>query len=158
MGLTGGIADVGGLYDCLVGIYKGQAEDSILDKWDQIRREIWHTVINPISTENLKRLYQYSGPDEALEKDPFLAMMKKAEARKGQRNGNFPDEEEENVRAWESNSPPLPPFFLVDCFWDHLSSMANTVFWQPGFPPLRYDMTQHYHRKAEDGTNGTGSR
>ncbi|KAK4159604.1 hypothetical protein QBC43DRAFT_272167 [Cladorrhinum sp. PSN259] len=109
MGLTGGIADVGGLYDCLLGIHTGQADDSILDKWDEVRREIWHTVINPISTENLKRLYQYSGPDEAAEKDPFLSMMIKMEAEAKQANGSY-EKEDEN----------------------------------PGFPPLRYDMTKHY--------------
>ncbi|KAK4119463.1 FAD/NAD(P)-binding domain-containing protein [Parathielavia appendiculata] len=33
MGFTGGIADVGSLYDSLVGIHTGQADDSILDKY-----------------------------------------------------------------------------------------------------------------------------
>lgn len=31
MGLTGGIVDIGGLFDCLVGIYDGVADDTILD-------------------------------------------------------------------------------------------------------------------------------
>lgn len=106
---------MGGLFDCLVGIYTGHADDRILDKWDEARREIWHAVINPISTENLKRLYQYSGPDEALEKDPFLSMMKKAEAKKRQQEGNFADEEE-NVSFWGSL------LFSLD-----LSDVANTV-------------------------------
>lgn len=54
MGLTGGFADVGGLYDCLYGIYTGQADDAILDKYDEIRREKYWSVIDPISTGDLK--------------------------------------------------------------------------------------------------------
>ena len=76
MGLTGGIADVGSLRDSLVGIHTGQADDSILDKYDEVRRHIWHDIINPISSDNLTRLFKYSGPDEAMEKDPFFKMMK----------------------------------------------------------------------------------
>jgi 2-polyprenyl-6-methoxyphenol hydroxylase-like FAD-dependent oxidoreductase len=79
MGLTGGIADVGGLYDSLVGIHTGKADDSILDKYDEVRRKIWHDIINPISSENMTRLFKYSGPDEAMEKDPFFKMMKQTE-------------------------------------------------------------------------------
>ncbi|KAG7284303.1 hypothetical protein NEMBOFW57_010675 [Staphylotrichum longicolle] len=77
MGLTGGIADVGGLYDSLVGIHTGKADDSILDKYDEVRRRIWHDIINPISSENMTRLFKYSSPDEAMDKDPFFKMMKK---------------------------------------------------------------------------------
>ncbi len=76
MGLTGGIADVGSLCDSLVGIHTGQADDSILDKYDEVRRRIWHDIINPISSDNMTRLFKYSGPDEAMEKDPFFKMMK----------------------------------------------------------------------------------
>lgn len=76
MGLTGGIADVGSLYDSLVGIHTGRADDSILDKYDEVRRKIWHDIINPISSDNMRRLFQYSGPDEAMEKDPFFKMLK----------------------------------------------------------------------------------
>ncbi|KAK3988698.1 hypothetical protein QBC44DRAFT_397563 [Cladorrhinum sp. PSN332] len=112
MGLTGGIADVGGLYDCLLGIHTGQADDSILGKWDEVRRDIWHKVINPISTDNLKRLYQYSGPDEAMEKDPFISTMNRIEEKLKRANGSHDKEEQDN----------------------------------PGLPPLRYDMTQHYTR------------
>ncbi|KAK4234217.1 hypothetical protein C8A03DRAFT_18836 [Achaetomium macrosporum] len=75
MGLTGGIADVGSLYDSLVGIHTGMADDSILDKYDEVRRRIWHDIINPISSENMSRLFKYSGPDEAMEKDPFFKMV-----------------------------------------------------------------------------------
>lgn len=76
MGLTGGIADVGSLYESLVGIHTGQADDSILNVYDEVRRRIWHEVIDPISTENMRRLFRYASPDEAMEKDPFFTMMK----------------------------------------------------------------------------------
>ena len=56
MGLTGGFADVGGLYDCLYGIYSGQADESILDLYDKKRREKYLNVIDPISSGNLRRL------------------------------------------------------------------------------------------------------
>jgi 2-polyprenyl-6-methoxyphenol hydroxylase-like FAD-dependent oxidoreductase len=81
MGLTGGIADVGSLYDALLGIHLGQADDCILDIYCEKRRKIWHEIINPISSENIKRLFDQDA-DEALEKDPFLKMIKQAETDK----------------------------------------------------------------------------
>ena len=82
MGLTGGIADIGSLYDSLLGIHAGQIDDSILDKYDEIRRKIWHSVINPVSSDNMRRLIDQSA-DEALEKDPFLKMLKQIELGQG---------------------------------------------------------------------------
>ncbi|KAF2097709.1 FAD/NAD(P)-binding domain-containing protein [Rhizodiscina lignyota] len=80
MGLTGGFADVGGLYDCLYGIYSGQADDSILDKYDEIRREKYWKVIDPISSGNIMRLWDPS--PEAIGNDDFFNLLKKAEADK----------------------------------------------------------------------------
>lgn len=71
LGLTGGLADVDSLFDCLIGIHEGRASDSILDKYDQVRREKWHKFINVWSTDNFRRLI-YLDPDKALEKDKFL--------------------------------------------------------------------------------------
>ena len=81
MGLTGGIADVGSLYDSLLGIHTGQADDSILDIYDDVRRKIWREIIDPISSDNIRRLFDQDA-DEALEKDEFLKMLKKAETDK----------------------------------------------------------------------------
>lgn len=78
MGLTGGIVDVGGLFDCLVGLFEGRADASILDKYSDIRREKYTAIVDPVSTSNLLRLLQ--DPDTALEKDEFLQLCKKAEA------------------------------------------------------------------------------
>jgi 2-polyprenyl-6-methoxyphenol hydroxylase-like FAD-dependent oxidoreductase len=122
MGLTGGIADVGSLYDSLAGIHTGQADDSILGKYDEVRRRIWHEIINPISSENMTRLFKYANPDEAMEKDPFFRMVKRME--------------ESNQERDE------PPNVSVMCVWSRQS--ADLCVTQPGLPSLRYDMTQHY--------------
>ncbi|KAI9926753.1 hypothetical protein MW887_003847 [Aspergillus wentii] len=77
-GLTGGLVDVGGLFDCLAGIYDGVANDSILDKYDKVRRAIYEHVVNPVSCDNLRRMFQ-KDPTTALRDDGFLQMCKKAE-------------------------------------------------------------------------------
>lgn len=77
LGLTGGIVDVGGLYDCLMGIYGKRAEDSILDKYDEIRRQKYSSIIDPLSTQNMKRLFEQD-PDTAADEDELLAICKKA--------------------------------------------------------------------------------
>ncbi len=78
MGLTGGIVDIGGLYDCLVGIYDGLADDSILDKYSEIRSQKYNDIINPISSDNIVRLFGQDA-DTALENDDFLKMLKRGE-------------------------------------------------------------------------------
>ncbi|KAH7357100.1 hypothetical protein BKA65DRAFT_548486 [Rhexocercosporidium sp. MPI-PUGE-AT-0058] len=70
-GLTSGIVDVGGLYDCLSGIYNGLADESILDKYDEVRRRIFIEQVDKLSTANLQRVMM-AEPDRALELDPFL--------------------------------------------------------------------------------------
>lgn len=72
LGLTGGFADVAGLADCLVGISTSQADHSILEKYDEVRRSIYKTFIDPISTKNFFRVAKLD-PDKAVENDPFLA-------------------------------------------------------------------------------------
>jgi 2-polyprenyl-6-methoxyphenol hydroxylase-like FAD-dependent oxidoreductase len=73
LGLTGGFADATGLVECLEGIATGRADHSILDKYDEVRRSIYHKVIDPISTGNYHRVSTVD-PDTALEDDPFLSM------------------------------------------------------------------------------------
>ena len=80
LGLTGGIVDVGGLYDCLAGIYDDKADPSILDTYSDIRRQKYNDIVNPISTENLLRMFE--DPETALEQDEFLKMCKKTETDK----------------------------------------------------------------------------
>jgi 2-polyprenyl-6-methoxyphenol hydroxylase-like FAD-dependent oxidoreductase len=81
LGLTGGIADVGSLFDCLHGIHKGLADDSILDKYADIRRKIYEEVINPSSRENFKRLHDQDA-DTAGQNDPLFQLCHKAETDK----------------------------------------------------------------------------
>jgi 2-polyprenyl-6-methoxyphenol hydroxylase-like FAD-dependent oxidoreductase len=78
LGLTGGLVDVGGLSDCLVGISKGIADPSILDKYDEIRRAMWHDIINVVSSANIRRLNDQD-PDKALENDEWLKGLAEAE-------------------------------------------------------------------------------
>ena len=75
MGLTGGFADVAGLAECLEGIHSGKADESILDKYDEVRREIFHRIISPISTANYLRVESDPDKVDVLEEDPFLNMV-----------------------------------------------------------------------------------
>ena len=76
LGLTGGIVDVGGLSQCLIGIDQGKASPDILDKYCEVRRKIWHEIINPVSIDNMKRVA--SDPDVVAETDPLIQMSRKA--------------------------------------------------------------------------------
>ncbi|OBR11866.1 FAD binding domain-containing protein [Colletotrichum higginsianum IMI 349063] len=78
LGITGGFVDVGGLYDCLAGIWDGAADEGILDLYCEKRREKWRTVIDPISQENFRRVSD-SDPATRLERDGFLQMCQRAE-------------------------------------------------------------------------------
>ncbi|KAL2839387.1 hypothetical protein BJY01DRAFT_257740 [Aspergillus pseudoustus] len=78
LGLTGGIVDVGGLHDCLSGIFFGQADESILDIYDEVRRAKYSDIVNPVSSNNIRLLFQQD-PEKALEHSAFLKMCQQAE-------------------------------------------------------------------------------
>lgn len=78
LGLTGGIVDVGNLFDALIGIHKGVADDSILDKYAEVRKRMWEEVVDPMSRENFRRLHDQD-PDTARENDGFFQALIKAE-------------------------------------------------------------------------------
>ncbi|ORY15886.1 hypothetical protein BCR34DRAFT_477258 [Clohesyomyces aquaticus] len=78
MGLTGGICDIGSLYDCLVAMHEGKTDDSILDVYDEVRRQKWKEIIDPFSSDNIRRLFDQD-PENALENDEFLKMCKRTE-------------------------------------------------------------------------------
>ena len=78
MGLTGGIVDVGGLYDCLSGIFPGEADESILDIYDQVRRSKYNDIVNPVSSGNICLLFEQD-PETAVEDSAFLKTCKQAE-------------------------------------------------------------------------------
>jgi len=69
---------VGGLVDCLVGINEGKATPDILDKYNEVRQEMYKKFIDPISSDNFQRLWGQD-PEQALETDDFLKLLKKTE-------------------------------------------------------------------------------
>jgi len=81
MGLTSGIVDVEGLFDCFRGIQAGVADLSILETYSRVRIEKYKTIVNPVSTGNIKRMFQLD-PENALTDDEFLSLVKKAETDK----------------------------------------------------------------------------
>jgi 2-polyprenyl-6-methoxyphenol hydroxylase-like FAD-dependent oxidoreductase len=76
LGLTGGIADVGSLFDALVALKEGKADDSILDKYSQVRREKWAKIIDPMSRANFRRVCLDESESDRKE---FWALCKKME-------------------------------------------------------------------------------
>ena len=89
MGLTGGLVDIGNLFDCLYGVATGRADESILDKYSEIRIEKYKDVIDPISSSNIRRLWDSS--DEYIANEPFFQAIERArtdeEFRKQMENG-----------------------------------------------------------------------
>ncbi|KAF9879085.1 FAD binding domain-containing protein [Colletotrichum karsti] len=77
LGLTGGILDVGGLYDCLHGIATGAADESILDRYSEVRSRLYREFTDPVSTANMRRLCK-TDPERALEEDAFLRMIRES--------------------------------------------------------------------------------
>jgi len=70
--------DIGGLSDCLEGIYTGRAEEGILDIYDTVRREKYNVIVNPVSSGNIRLLFEQN-PDTASVEDDFLKTCKAAE-------------------------------------------------------------------------------
>ncbi|KAK4942593.1 hypothetical protein LTR10_017722 [Elasticomyces elasticus] len=77
LGLTTGVADVGSLIDCLYGIHTGVTSLSILDKYDEKRRQIFLDITDVMSTANFKRIMQ--GAEGVAERDPILQLLAKAQ-------------------------------------------------------------------------------
>ncbi|KAH7082636.1 hypothetical protein BKA63DRAFT_583651 [Paraphoma chrysanthemicola] len=78
LGLTGGIVDVGGLHDCLRGIYDNKADETILDKYNEVRRKAYTEFVDVNSSAWFRRMFELD-PDRALEDDQFLQLLNKAE-------------------------------------------------------------------------------
>jgi len=78
LGITGGFVDVGGLFDCLAGIWDGKADESILDIYSEKRIEKWKNIMDPISSENFLRVSD-GDPATRFERDEFLQACKKSE-------------------------------------------------------------------------------
>jgi hypothetical protein len=54
-----------------------KTDESILDKYAEIRKRIWTDIIDPLSRENFRRLHQDA--ETARENDPFFQLCVKAE-------------------------------------------------------------------------------
>ncbi|KAK7935937.1 FAD-dependent monooxygenase terC [Apiospora marii] len=78
MGITGGFVDAGGLADCLIGLWDGRADESILDLYSEKRRAVWRDLIDPASQDNFRRVSD-PDPDTLLERDPVMKACKAAE-------------------------------------------------------------------------------
>lgn len=61
-----------------MGIHRDLADDSILDKYAEVRRRMWTDVIDPMSRENFRRLHNQD-PDKARENDEFFQMLVRSE-------------------------------------------------------------------------------
>ncbi|KAI8931611.1 hypothetical protein NX059_011264 [Plenodomus lindquistii] len=75
MGLTGGFADVGSLYDCFTGIHLDELDEDILDKYSEERIRIWRDMIDPMSRENFHRLWD---PEHKQKREEFFKMCERA--------------------------------------------------------------------------------
>jgi hypothetical protein len=70
---------VGCLFDSLIGIHKGLADESILDTYSEVRKRIWTETIDPMSRENFRRLHDQD-PDNARVNDEFFQILVNAES------------------------------------------------------------------------------
>jgi hypothetical protein len=77
MGLTGGFADVGSLYDCFMGIHQDELDEDILDRYSEERIKIWRNMIDPVSRENFHRLWD---PAYEEKRQEFFKTCEKANA------------------------------------------------------------------------------
>src|SRR5271169_7251450 len=73
LGLTGGMVDAGNLADLFDRWAYGFANEDILDKYCEIRREMWHKYINPISSSNIFRMHPLNLDN--VHDDPFFKML-----------------------------------------------------------------------------------
>lgn len=64
------------LYDCLMAMQSGLADDSILDKYSEVRIKKWKEMIDPISRANFRRIW---AEDAKGEREEFFEMCKKME-------------------------------------------------------------------------------
>lgn len=66
--------DVGGLADCLIGYYYGEAGEDILETYATVRRDIFLNYIDARSVKNLNRCAN-SDPWTVLETDKFFGIL-----------------------------------------------------------------------------------
>ncbi len=72
LGMNSGVQDGGNLAEKLAKIWRGEADDSLLDRYDRQRRTIANEIVQTMSTNNLKRL---------LEREPAVRQKNRDEMR-----------------------------------------------------------------------------
>ncbi|KAJ9296499.1 hypothetical protein DTO271G3_5197 [Paecilomyces variotii] len=97
LGLTGGLLDAGALGDALIATINDKAPESILDRYSQVRRDIFLKVIDPTSQANIRRLYE-NDPESILRTDPFLRAVHSAD-----------EKEKEKIRGMQTGRVELLP-------------------------------------------------
>lgn len=130
MGLTGGLVDAGNLFDCLYGIATGQLDDSILDKYSEVRIQKYNDIINPISSSNIRRVWDPS--PEAIKADPFFQAVERA------------NKDEEFAEEMKKVSLIPQTMYLIrwrNCF----RSRADNI---QGLLTVMHDFTQYYKQPA----------
>lgn len=75
LGLTGGLLDAGALGDALTAVLTKGHDESVLDKYAKVRRDVFQNIINPASQGNLKRLWE-ADPETVGETDPFFRSLR----------------------------------------------------------------------------------
>ena len=81
MGLTTGICDAGGLADCLIGVLRKGCDDSLLDRYADIRRQKYQDITNNVSYSNTC-LLRDTDPEKASEHEFFRMMNSSTEVRR----------------------------------------------------------------------------
>lgn len=72
------ILDVGGLAECLIGVYEGKAGDEILDLYAQVRRDKFLKYVDARSMKNMKRIID-PDPHTTLEGDKLMDILRELE-------------------------------------------------------------------------------
>lgn len=89
MGLTGGICDAGGLADCLIGVLRKGCDDSLLDKYSEIRKRKYDEITNPVSYGNTVALRDADPETAAVAAEPFKTINTSPEARSNMLKGAY---------------------------------------------------------------------
>jgi hypothetical protein len=80
--LTGGIADVGALYNALIRIHRGVADNQILTEYSEARSAKYPEFVDLLSTANFQRLWE-KDPETTIAEDGFFQMAIEAQADPG---------------------------------------------------------------------------
>ncbi|KAK5107936.1 hypothetical protein LTR62_000541 [Meristemomyces frigidus] len=77
--------DVGGLADCFIGYHQGLADESILDTYAEVRRNIFLKYVDKRSIKNLNRCWK-SDPWTVKDSDPFFNLLREIDEDKSKQS------------------------------------------------------------------------